>query len=144
MSLPLGRYGQATYQNHAYGTMSNASEIGITANDFDNNVLTDLGVTIDYEAGTQTLNNTSGDETFSYAASAQKTVVFIKNNQRYEQVVGGLIDLGDARMHTPTSFKPFKNDKITYATEVFLVDRVIARRVNGELMFYTAHLVKTE
>jgi hypothetical protein len=144
MSLPLGRYGQSTYGNCAYGTMSNASNIGITPNDFSKNALVDLGVTVPYSSVTQVLSNLGEDETLTYASAVDKTVVFIKNNQRYEQVVGGLVDLGDARMFTPADFKPAKNDKIVYDAEEYLVDRVIARRVNGELLFYTANLVKTE
>jgi hypothetical protein len=122
--------------------MSNASNVGITSNDFINNPLTDFGVTVSWEQATKTTDNITGDETITYAPAVDKTVVFLRRSVIYELAKEGLVERGDAYIMAKTSDNFQKEDRITYDGVTYKIASVIRRKADGEDIFDFCTLFK--
>lgn len=113
-----------------------AGDIGLATADFSDNALSDFPSTVSWENATKSTDLITGEETISYAAGTNKTVVFVKRAQRYVQGREGLVDLGDAICLAPTTFGFAKNDRLTFQGEKFIIDRVIRRRADDSVTFF--------
>lgn len=120
------------------------SDFGMNVADFNDNPLADFGVTVGWENSTKTTDNVTGEESLSYAASVNKTVVFLKRSASFEQSHEGLLESGDAYIMATTTDGFAKDDRITYETRKYLITNVIRRNPGGVAMFDFCTLKLTE
>ena len=118
------------------------NDIGMKPADFTDNALADFGVTISWENSTKALHPTSGDETLSYAAAANKTAVFLLRSKTYEQSPEGLIEKGDAYVMVVPADGFAKDDKVTYGGVTYIIRKVINRETNEGAAFYDFCVLK--
>lgn len=110
-------------------------QTGIRAEDFTDNALDDFGVVVSYEAVTKTTDNITGDEDLGYAGAVNKTVLFFKQTQDWEQSIEGLIEKGDAYIMSRISDALSKNDRVTYDNKTYLVISVYTPKPGGVELF---------
>lgn len=100
--------------------------------------------TIPYFAVTKTVSNNSGDETLTYAASANISGAFFKRGQNYNLEKAGLFENADAIFCSKTGVFLNKNDKITFNSENFIVDNSIKRYFGSTHIYNTATLFRVD
>ena len=122
-----------------YDVSPTVSDSG-TANDFENGPLSDFGVDVTRTPVTTTTDNIGGQKTYTDGTDEIITVVFENPNKNYGLDKSGLTKDYDARMFIKTTQTMEKYDKITYESNVYMVDKVSIRNFNGTAMFKTINL----
>jgi len=109
------------------------SNSGVSVNDF-TQILTDFSRTLSYEVSTKTTNQLTGDETQTFAAASNKSLIFFKEENRFLFDKEGLVEVGDAYIMAATTTGIKRYDKFTIDGETFYVHNVIPRRMVGTYM----------
>lgn len=107
---------------------------GIAAADF-TQILSDMTRTISYKVVTKTTDGMTGDETSTFGAASDKSVVFFKQDTRWIFDQKGLLEAGDAYILAPTSAGIKRYDQFTISSETYYIENVIHRYVLGTAMF---------
>jgi len=117
------------------------SNSGVSAADF-NQINTEWGQTITYEAVTKTIMNITGAAENTYAAGVSKSWIFFKREKRYMWDPEGLLQLGDAYLIIPSTDTIYRYDKITVDLEVYRVEMLIPRKLLDTTIYSYAVLFK--
>lgn len=105
-----------------------ATDTGISTDDF-TQILADYGRTISYKVVTKTTDGMTGDETSTFAAASNQTVVFFLEENRYIWDKDGLLQVGDAYIIAPTSIGIKRYDQFTIDSQTFYIENVTRRTV---------------
>lgn len=92
-------------------------------------ILSDLGVTVSYKVVTRTTNGMSGEETTSFAAASNQTVVFCLKQNKYLWEKTGLVQEGDAMIIAPTTLGMKRYDQLTYNGNTYYIENVTRRPI---------------
>lgn len=104
---------------------------GVSAADFSTTILGDLGRTVSYQVVTRSTDAVTGEETTSYAAAANKTVVFFLEKNRWQWDKEGLLDAGDAYIIATPSEGIKRYDKFSIDGQEYVIDSVTNRDIVG-------------
>jgi len=91
---------------------------------------------------TKTLDNTTGDEAFADGTTSTITGAFFRKEDQWIQDKPALIQNADAVLLVKKTVTVNKNDKITYESETYRVDKVIVRRLGTTVFYNAAQLFK--
>lgn len=86
---------------------------------------------------TKTLHPVTGDETLSNGTPGNITGAFFRKEDEWIQDKPGLIQNADAVLLIKEGVTLNKNDKLTYDSEDYRVDKIVDRRL-GTTVFYQA------
>jgi hypothetical protein len=101
-------------------------------------MLTFFAKSITRYAAIKTTDNSTGDESFTYAAAQTISGALYKRSQSYTQDKEGLFDDADAIVLVKPDVTITKNDKLVYNGDTFRVspkDDVVTRKL-GETAYY--------
>ena len=112
--------------------------MSITSQDDFDQILSDLKRTVSYLVLTKTIDPVTGDEIMTYAAGADKSVIFFLEENRYVFDKGGLVEVGDAYIMTDTDFEPKRMDRFTIDGFTYDVKNVSKRYVSDVHMHWFA------
>jgi hypothetical protein len=106
---------------------------GISTNDFAQ-ILADFTRTVSYKVLTKTTNSLTGDETSTFAAAADQSVVFFRQDCRYLFDKEGLLQVADAYILATTTVGIKRYDQFTVDGSTYYIENVIRRYVLGVAM----------
>jgi hypothetical protein len=106
---------------------------GVVIDDF-NQILTDFTRTISLSVVTKTTDAMTGEETSTYAAASNVSVVFFLEDLRYIWELAGLVAVGDAYVIAPATLGIKRYDKFTIDGATYIIDNVENRYVLQTLM----------
>ena len=110
-------------------------------NAFNNKAITDMGVTVSYEAVTKTTSNEYDDQTLTYATATDITAHFsIKKDSKWTFDTEGEIQGLDALILTPSTIPIYKNDKFTVNSLIYVCKDVRIVNVQGTIIYYKGNL----
>ncbi len=91
---------------------------------------------------TKTTSNTSGDETLTDGSTENISVAFFRKEDDWVMDKEGLIQDADAIMLVKTSQTLNKDDKITYDSEDFRVQKVVDRYIDSTKVYIVGQLFR--
>ena len=91
---------------------------------------------------TKTTSNVTGDETLTDGTDETISVTFFRRETNWAMENPGLIEGADAIMLFVSTQTMNKDDKITYDSETYRVDKVVQRRLGATSIHKTAQLWK--
>ena len=103
-------------------------ETGVVVGDF-NQILSDHGRVVSYKAVTRTQDAITGEETTTFAAAANQTVVFFLEENRFIWEKEGLTEVGDAYIIAPTTLGIKRYDQFTVDGDTYYIETIIRRTV---------------
>jgi len=106
------------------------ADTGVVAGDF-TQILTDMGRTVSYKVVTRTTSDMQGEETTTFAAASDQTVVFFLEENRYIWDKSGLLQCGDCYLICPTTLGAKRYDQFTISGQTFYIEKVTRRTVCG-------------
>jgi hypothetical protein len=101
---------------------------GIVTGDFTQK-LNDFGRTISYKVVTKTTDALTGEETSTFAAASDQTVIFFEEDRRYVWDKEGLLEVGDAYIIAPTSLGIKRYDQFSIGGKTYYIENTIRRYV---------------
>ena len=101
---------------------------GISTDDF-SQIIADFGRTVSYKVVTKTKDPMTGEETSTFAAAGNQTVIFFLEDQRYVWDKEGLLAVGDAYVIAPTTLGIKRYDKFTIDGQGYYIEKVVRRTV---------------
>lgn len=91
---------------------------------------------------TKTTSNIAGDETLTDGTPADISAAFFRKEDEWLQDKEGLIQNADAIIIVKTSQTINKNDKITYDSETYRIQKVVTRRIGTTAVYIVGQLFK--
>jgi hypothetical protein len=98
-------------------------------------MLENFAKTISRTPVTKTESNVSGDETLTEGTPANISGCFYRREDVYDPEKYGLLQNADAILLVKDTVTIVKDDKITYDSEDYRIDKVVTRRL-GTIKFY--------
>lgn len=96
--------------------------------------------TLTHNVVTRTTDNMSGSETLAYAANASIIGAFFRKGDAWAIKKEGFFETADAILLVKTGVSIKKDDKITYDSQVYIVDHVINRFIDGTAIYQAVEL----
>lgn len=87
---------------------------------------------------TKTISNITGDETLTEGIAADIIGAFFRKEDEYVQDKIGLLRNADAILMVKHDVTINKDDKLTYDSQDYRIDKVVIRRLNGTPFYQVA------
>lgn len=114
---------------------------GVSTNDFQQ-ILSDFGRSVTYRVVTKTTDSITGEETTTYAAPGNQTMIFYLNENRFVWDKEGLLEVGDAYIIAPTALGIKRYDQLIIDGDTYYIETVLRRTVLQTSMADYATLFK--
>lgn len=109
---------------------------GVSTDDFDQ-ILDDMGRVVSYKVVTKTQDAITGEETTTFAAASNQTVIFFVEENRFIWDKEGLLEVGDAYIIADTDLGIKRYDQLTIDGSTYYIENVTRRTVlSTDMMDY--------
>ena len=114
---------------------------GMSADDFANFPLADLGRTVSRTPITKTTNNVTGRETLTSGSAANITAIAVLVGPTWTQEEIAKLEGADGFIQVAPSTTLNEHDLITFDSNTYEVHRLVTIRAAGTAMFKYGHLI---
>lgn len=98
-------------------------------------MITTFAKSITYTPVTKSTSNLTGDETLTDGTPSTISGAFYRKEDSFMQDKFALLDNADAILIVAPTVTLSKNDKVTYDSQTYRIDKVVTRRI-GTVSFY--------